>query len=305
MKNFYARDRAPLRVQTVIYHAEQSRVSRALLHVQRAVEIARGRDIIGEVEIALGDCSDKPVFDDEALATIREQLGPTIRVTYTFFGKNLGTARGHNTLFEGYGGDFVVVMNPDVLMAPDSLTELFRPFRVDVTGIVEARQLPIEHPKEYSTITGETSWASTACCLIPARLWRELDGFDADTFFLYCDDVDFSWRVRLHGFKVVFQPSAIVFHDKRLNIGGHWPTTAAERYYSAEAALFLAHKYSRPDIVDAIVRDFGRSREPHIKKALASFKERRRKGTLCDPIDPHHVVGEFVHGAYSNHRFTL
>jgi len=29
------------------------------------------------------------------------------------------------------------------------------------------------------------------------ELFLELQGFDADTFFLYCDDVDLSWRVRL------------------------------------------------------------------------------------------------------------
>ena len=32
--------------------------------------------------------------------------------------------------------------------------------------------------------------------MIPLPLFRELGGFDADNFFLYCDDVDFSWLVR-------------------------------------------------------------------------------------------------------------
>ncbi|MGV3621468.1 MAG: glycosyltransferase [Archangium sp.] len=276
-----------------------------MLHAHRAVELARNRDIIGAVEFVLGDCSSERVFDEAALKALRAQLGADVTLKYEFFGKNLGTARGHNTMFEGCKADFVVVMNPDVLMSPDCLIELFRPFRIDITGMVEARQLPIEHPKDYNSQSGETSWASTACCLIPSRLWRELHGFDADTFFLYCDDVDFSWRVRLQGYKVVFQPSAVAFHDKRLTTSGSWPTSAAERYFSAEAALMLAHKYSRPDVVAAISKDFSVSREPHIKKALATFKERRKKGKLCEPIDPHHIVGEFVHGAYANYRFQL
>lgn len=299
------RDNAPLRIQTVIYHAEPTRVARAVLHAQRAVDLARARQLVGATEFVLGDCSPKRVFDDAAIDALRAQLSPGTTLKYEFFGKNLGTARGHNTMFEGCTADFVVVMNPDIVMAPDCLIELFRPFRIDITGIVEARQLPIEHPKDYSAVTGETSWASTACCLIPAKLWRDIQGFDADSFFLYCDDVDFSWRVRLHGYKVVFQPSATAFHDKRLTPTGGWPASAAEKYYSAEAALLLAHKYSRPDVVNAIIRDFNLSKETHIKKALSSFKERRKKGQLCEPIDPHHIVGEFVHGAYANHRFPL
>ena len=65
--------------------------------------------------------------------------------------------------------------------------------------------------------------------------------------FLYCDDLDFSWRVRLAGYKIIYMPSAIVYHAKNLSLSGTWQPTSAEIYYSAEAAMLLAYKWSNPE----------------------------------------------------------
>ena len=116
-------------------------------------------------------------------------------------------------------------------------------------GIVEARQIPLEHPKKFDPVDGSTSWASGACMMIRAELLQQVGGFDGDSFFMYCDDVDFSWRARLAGYQVIHQPSARVFHDKRIQVDGRLVVSDAERYYSAEAALLMAWKYSRPDLV--------------------------------------------------------
>ena len=141
--------------------------------------------------------------------------------------------------------------------------------------MVEAKQLPIEHPKDYDRATGETSWAATACALLPADLLERLGGFDAETFFLYCDDVDLSWRVRLAGRTVVYQPSASVFHDKALGARGAWVAGEAERRFSAEAALLSAYKYDRDDIVAGALQYFGASDEPHLRAAVEEFGRRK------------------------------
>ena len=112
--------------------------------------------------------------------------------------------------------DYVFVMNPDVYLCPDVLCELLVPFSSPEVGIVEARQLPLEHPKHFDSADGSTSWASGACMMVRSEVLDVVHGFDADSFFLYCDDVDFSWRTRLAGYRVVFRPPARVYHDKRL-----------------------------------------------------------------------------------------
>ena len=56
--------------------------------------------------------------------------------------------------------------------------------------------------------------------MIRAELLQQIGGFDGDSFFMYGDDVDFSWRARLAGYQVIHQPSARVFHDKRIQVDG-------------------------------------------------------------------------------------
>ena len=148
-------------------------------------------------------------------------------------------------------------------------------------GFVEAKQLPIEHPKQYSGTTGFTSWATTAFAMTPRDLFLELDGFDAQTFFMYCDDVDYSWRVREAGKQVVFQPAAVVFHDKYLDNDGRWMPTSAEVRFSSDEA------------------------SPEEKAAAAEFRRRERHGTLVEPRDPQHKIGTFAKGRYAEHRYSL
>jgi GT2 family glycosyltransferase len=141
--------------------------------------------------------------------------------------------------------------------------------------------------------------------MIPRDILQKLNGFDADTFFLYCDDVDFSWRTRLEGFKVIYQPSAIVFHDKRLSPGGSWMPGEAEKYYSAEASLMMAYKWSRPDLVDRYLADFEQSGVDYLQRAAANFLGRRVANTLPTPLDPEGKVAQFVGHHYTPHRFAL
>ena len=119
--------------------------------------------------------------------------------------------------------------------------------RIARSAMVEARQTPIEHQKEYDIKTLETQWATTACTVIRGDVFRKIGGFDADTFFLYCDDLDFSWRLRLAGYKIIYQPLAPAYHAKTVSAEGKWQPTQTEVYYSAEAAILMAHKWSNPE----------------------------------------------------------
>jgi GT2 family glycosyltransferase len=58
----------------------------------------------------------------------------------------------------------------------------------------------------------EIAVASGACMLVPAGRFREVGGF-WETMFLYCEDTDLSWRLRLAGLRIVVCPTARVRHD--------------------------------------------------------------------------------------------
>jgi len=236
---------------------------------------------------------------------LTQRYGHLVDIRYDFFDANMGSAAGHNRLAESNDCDFYLIRNPDVVVSPRLLEVMTEAFRRPNVGMVEAKQLPIEHPKDYDATTGDTSWATTACAMIPSEVFRRIGGFDARSFFLYCDDVDFSWMVRRAGLRVIFQPAAMAFHDKRLSPTGQWQPSAAERYYSAEAALFLAHKWSRPDLVERYLNDFAKSGSRDLIRAHDTYQSRRANNALPAPIDAEHKVGTFVESMYAVHRYPL
>jgi GT2 family glycosyltransferase len=294
-----------VQVQSVLYNNEFEAIDRSVASLARSAELAITSGVCSKVLLRYGDSSSIPRLTTAEIAALNVTANGILTIEYVHFGGNLGSARGHNQLAEESQADFLLIQNPDIVVAPRLLETLLAPFSSPNIGMTEAKQLPIEHPKDYDPVTGETCWATTASAIIPASLFRQLKGFDADSFFLYCDDVDFSWRVREAGFKVIFQPSAIVFHDKRLSPSGQWQPSQAEHYYSAEAALFLAHKWSRPDLVEEYLNFFEQNGDSNQKKAANLFTERRMNGQLPEPRDHDHKIGQFVGTNYARHRYAL
>ncbi len=294
-----------LRIQSVLYGNTFDHIRQSVASLARAVDLATAAGLLSYAEVAFGDCSPDAVFvgkDITCLAATCYDEG--IRnVSYEFFDSNLGSAAGHNRLISGGEQDFVLILNPDTIVAPNLLIELFRPMQRARIGMVEARQIPIEHPKHYDPLSGETSWATTACALVPRAVIETIGGFDPETFFLYCDDVDFSWRIRLAGYRIIFQPSAVIFHDKRLSQSGKWIVGTAEEYYSAEAAMLLAYKYSRSDLAERIERQLLELGSDTQKRAATAFQMRKAEGRLPEMIDAGHRVAQFIDGFYAKHRF--
>lgn len=129
---------------------------------------------------------------------------------------NIGFGKGHNRLMEQAfrdGAEGYLALNPDGFLHPEAIAALVR-YRDATQGLalVEARQFPNEHPKIYDSVTGETPWCSGACLLIPRPLHERIGGFD-DGFFMYCEDVDLSWRARMSAMGCRMAADALFFHD--------------------------------------------------------------------------------------------
>jgi GT2 family glycosyltransferase len=129
---------------------------------------------------------------------------------------NPGFGSGHNRLIAAAfadGASHYLALNPDGFLHADAIERLLaRSAAASDLALVEARQFPNEHPKVYNFRTLETPWCSGACLLIPERLYRKIGGFD-DGFFMYCEDVDLSWRARLAGARCIMAADAFFFHD--------------------------------------------------------------------------------------------
>ncbi len=60
----------------------------------------------------------------------------------------------------------------------------------------------------------EQHWASCSFMLVQAGLYKELKGLD-ESYFLYCEDIDFSYRVNLLGIKFLYLESIKAVHYRR------------------------------------------------------------------------------------------
>jgi GT2 family glycosyltransferase len=148
---------------------------------------------------------------------------------------NLGFAGGCNLAAEHAVGDVLVLVNPDVIVAPDTLAELAEacsPAAVGIAtasvrlaahpGIINSAGNPVHYlglawagghgdPADQHASRTTVASASGACCAIRAARWRELGGFD-EAYFAYHEDVELSLRCWQRGWSVVYVPSAIAYH---------------------------------------------------------------------------------------------
>lgn len=127
--------------------------------------------------------------------------------------KNLGFGRANNlgsTLCES---DFIFFLNPDTLLEENTLFECFREIREakENEALLELRQRPYEHPKLYDILTGYTRWSSGACFIIRKDVFNLVGGFDRH-IFMYAEDVDISYNIRMHGYKLKYIPKATITH---------------------------------------------------------------------------------------------
>lgn len=163
---------------------------------------------------------------------------------------NLGFASGANLGAAAARGDLVVLLNPDAIVAPGWADAIRAPWggRWDAwmglvllgdgqaintsggvlhfTGFGWAGQ--VEEPLAAGpSVPTEVAFLSGACLAIPRTTWQTLGGFP-DHFFMYCEDVDLSLRLRLRGAQLAVVPDARVVHGYQFGKGA-WKWRLLER----------------------------------------------------------------------------
>lgn len=274
--------------------------------LKSAISLANAAKYAGaELTICYGDASPMPCLNAKDLSHLEHEAGCNA-IEYDFFDENTGFGKGQNRMAQSSDSDYLLIINPDIVVSPNLIKEMRETLSDPAAGIVEARQTPIEHPKKYDEATFETDWASGACMMIPRELFLSLGGFDDKTFWMYCEDVDLSWRAKLAGKKVKYQPKAVAFHPKKLSQDAHWMPTETEIHHSALTALLMAYKWSNQRRVEELVRIFSNTGDQACRDALKEFETRKSKGLLADPISaPPNVATFYPDGGYAVNRFSL
>lgn len=158
---------------------------------------------------------------------------------------NLGFSGGNNLvinkLLKTGSAEYIFLLNQDTEIGADCLRKLVEFVLANPkVGMVDAKQEPKEHPKYYDPSTKDTSWCSGGGVLVRADALREVGVFD-DRFFLYCEDIDLSWRMWLHGWRCAFCPEASFRHiTEELDEG---KDHSLRYFYFVRNGFYMRYKY--------------------------------------------------------------
>jgi GT2 family glycosyltransferase len=157
--------------------------------------------------------------------------------------KNLGFGKGNNLGFKQGHSDHVLFLNIDTEVYANTFTEIENNIKASdrSTGVWELRQFPYEHPKIYNPVTLTTSWVSGAAFVVRRDVFEQVGGFDTN-IFMYAEDVDLSWRIRVNGYNLKYIPKAIVNHYAYASAGEVKPN---QYYNSLINNILLRYKFGR------------------------------------------------------------
>jgi N-acetylglucosaminyl-diphospho-decaprenol L-rhamnosyltransferase len=163
-------------------------------------------------------------------------------------GSNLGYGGGVNRGLPHVSGDTVLVINPDAVLHDGALGVMVGVLeRVQAVGVVGPRVVEVDgsvypsaraFPRLIDAIghafiglvttknpfsrryllTGtdqltarNVDWVSGACFLARRRALDDVHGFD-DGYFMYLEEVDLCWRLGRAGWRIRYEPAAVVTH---------------------------------------------------------------------------------------------
>src|SRR5262249_39820358 len=85
----------------------------------------------------------------------------------------------------------------------------------------------------------DVDYATGCAMLIRPALLRQVGSFDP-RFFAYCEDLDLSIRARRDGFRVLFVPASVIYHDISEEPG----RTSLRIYYSTRNLIEVMWKHA-------------------------------------------------------------
>lgn len=165
--------------------------------------------------------------------------------------ENSGYAGGANQAVNVSRGDFVIILNPDIVFEPDYLDILMRRLKddskigaiigklrkydfqrgektdlIDSAGLLMFRSRRCvdrgqgEEDRGQYDFAEEVFGVTGACPLYRREALKncKIGGIGGEyfdnNFFMYKEDVDISWRMRLFGWKCFYEPKALTYHGR-------------------------------------------------------------------------------------------
>ena len=180
--------------------------------------------------------------------------------------RNEGFGRANNIGARAAAGEFLLVVNPDVVLEPGAVAALldaarrypeagfFAPRIVEPSGRVffQPRSLLapyLANPRGALVLPeGDACvpFASGACFLIRRALFLRLGGFDENIFLFYEDD-DLCRRVAEASPALVYVPDAVVRHGRGRSSASKPGRIFRTRWHQAWSRAYVSRKYRLPN----------------------------------------------------------
>lgn len=208
--------------------------------------------------------------------TYLNQNYPDIRVIQ--FPINYGFAAGYNKAFEQVESDYYILLNSDMQVTPNWIPPVISLMEKDpmiaacqpkirafhepdkfeyagaAGGFIDKYGFPFCRGRMFQSIEAdegqyddaiEVFWATGACMFVRADVYHKMGGLD-DDFFAHMEEIDFCWRLKNNGYKVMFCPSSTVFHIG----GGTLPKNNAEKtYLNIRNNIIMLYKNIQPGML--------------------------------------------------------
>ncbi|MHA1834573.1 MAG: glycosyltransferase family 2 protein [Candidatus Baldrarchaeia archaeon] len=152
------------------------------------------------------------------------------------FEKNFGFAEAYNRAIRKIKTEIIMLLNNDIIVDKNWLKELVKHVsdtRVasatckmkflnnkeiinsaggscDIYGVAWARGNGEKDIGQYDQ-TCEVFYVSGATMMLKKSVWRDVGPFDS-RYFMYAEELDWCWRARLKGYKILYVPKSVVFH---------------------------------------------------------------------------------------------
>ena len=178
---------------------------------------------------------------DDSVSFLKEHF-PQVRIILN--DDNYGFAKGYNVALRQVEAEYYCLLNSDIEVCPNWVEPIidYLDTHEDVAvcqpkllayhdkslfeyagasgGFIDKYGYPFcrgrmfdtleNDEQQYDDIT-EIFWATGACMFVRANLYHELGGLD-DDFFAHMEEIDFCWRAKNAGHKVVCCPNSVVYH---------------------------------------------------------------------------------------------
>lgn len=207
------------------------------------------------------------VVDNDSRDGLEKEIEKMDGVKFIQTGANLGYTGGNNIGIKKAledGANFIFILNPDTEVDPSCISEGLAVMEDEQVGVVGPKILfPDKKTIWYAggildklNVIGshrgadekdcsqydaeeETDYVSGAAMLVKAEVFEKIGLFD-ERYFLYYEDSDFCHRAKQSGFKIMYAPKAIIFHQNAKSTG---LGSSLQDYYISRNRFLFASKF--------------------------------------------------------------